>query len=352
MTPEQALRLHHEAFLFDGHNDVAWYLFEGDDVAGRRGRGHLDLPRMREGGFDGGIFAVWIDPNLPHPLERSLEGVERLHAFLQDTPGFRPVLAPADVTAAERRGEVAALIGVEGGYGITDDLSALNRLHRAGMRCLTLAWMAPTAWADASGTAPAHDGLSAFGLRVVERLQELGVVIDVSHASDRAVQQVLERADVPIAATHSGVRAVADHHRNLPDALVERLAAADGVIGINFFSAYLDSRFAREFEELRRRLAGDGPADHETLDRAAGELRPAPLERLLEHIEHAARVAGWEHVGLGSDFDGVASLPDGLRDARDLPRITTALAERGADEASLRALLGENFRRLLETVLA
>ncbi len=347
-TPEQ---LHHRAFLFDGHNDAATHLFAGADLARRREGGHLDLPRMREGGFDGGVFAVWIDPSLPDPLGRSLRGVARLRRYLDSTPGFHPVLAAEDFRRAREWGEIAALIGVEGGYGIADDLTAVDRLAGAGMRCLTLTWMAPTAWADASGGPPVHGGLSRFGRRVVDRLRRLGVAIDVSHASDAAVEQVLERADGPVIASHSGVRAVADHHRNLSDRLLERLAAVDGVVGINFFSAYLDRDFGRAVDRLWRRLGegADGPARDAAV---RAELAPIPFERLLEHIEHALRTVGPRHVGLGSDFDGVAALPEGLRDARDLPRITTALAERGAPPESLEAVLGGNFLRCFGAILS
>jgi membrane dipeptidase len=354
---EPTARLHHRAFLFDGHNDVALEVLRGGDIASRRDRGHLDLPRMREGGFDGGVFAVWIDPELPDPWSRSLSGVSRLREYLEATPGFHPVLTAADLDVARVREEIAAVIGVEGGYGVSDDLEAVDRLHDAGMRCLTLTWMRPTKWADASGAAPVHDGLSAFGQRVVDRLRTLGVAIDISHAADRVAEQLLSRGDGPIIASHSGVRAVSDHHRNLSDALLERLAAADGVIGINFFSAYLDAGFGREVERLKNDLGPYDPERHHDLhaalaDRVAAELEPVPLELLIDHLEHAVRVAGPRHVGLGSDFDGVVALPEGLEDVRGLPRVTDSLARRGVDAESLEAVLGGNFLRFFRTVLS
>ena len=353
-TPEE---LHHRAFLFDGHNDVALKILQGVDITDRREDGHLDLPRMREGGFDGGVFAVWIDPALPEPLQRSLDSVRRLREYLETTSGFQPVLSSADLDAARESGDVAAVIGVEGGYGIEDDLAAVDRLAEAGMRCLTLTWMRPTAWADASGRPSVHDGLSEFGQRVVSRLRSLGVAIDVSHASDRVLEQLLERGDGPVTASHSGVKAVADHHRNLPDNLLERLAAADGVVGINFFSAYLDADFGRRVEQLQRDLGPYDPANHDGLyealkRRVRAELTPVPFELLIDHLHHAIQVAGPLHVGLGSDFDGVVALPDGLDDARDLPRITESLARRGVAPDSLEAVLGGNFLRYFQTVLS
>lgn len=351
MTAEEALRLHHESFLFDGHNDVALRLFAGEDVAGGREGGHLDLPRMREGGFDGGVFAVWVDPEATAPLERTLEGVRRLRAFLEETPGVRPILRAAELETAERSGEVAALIGVEGGYAIEDDVEAVDTLHAAGVRCLTLTWMRPTAWADASGVPAVHGGLTPFGERVVERLRRLGMLVDVSHSADPVVERLLALGDGPLVASHSGARTVARHHRNLPDPLLEGIARSGGVVGVNLFSAYLDERFGRGFEELRERLGVEGSASGARLDRAAGSLPPVPLTRVFEHAEHVASVAGVEAVGLGSDFDGMTHLPAGLRDVRDLPRITLGLAERGWRPAGLRAFLGENFRRVLGAVL-
>jgi len=357
-TPASAAaQLHHDAFLFDGHNDVALKILQGVDIRHRREDGHLDLPRMREGGFDGGVFAVWIDPALPEPFRRSLDGVERLREYLEATPGFHPVLTAADFDVARERDEVAAVIGVEGGYGIEDDLEAVDRLAEAGMRCLTLTWMRPTAWADASGKPPVHDGLSEFGQRVVSRLRRLGVAIDVSHASDRVAEQVLERGDGPITASHSGVRAVSDHHRNLSDQLLERLAEADSVVGINFFSAYLDAEFGREVERLQREVGPYDPTHHDDLyeslkRRVRDELTPVPFECLIDHLDHAIKVAGPRHVGLGSDFDGVVALPEGLDDARDLPRITESLARRGVAPDSLEAVLGGNFLRYFSAILS
>ncbi|MFO7586928.1 MAG: dipeptidase [Gemmatimonadota bacterium] len=356
LSREEALRLHRDVFVFDGHNDLAPRLFEGESLEDRGGRGHLDLARMRRGGLDGGIFAVWIDPDRPEPLRRALEGLERLTRILEDHPGVRVVRDADDLRAARREGRIAVVPGVEGGYGIVDRLQAVARLHEAGMRCLTLAWMRPTAWIDAAGADPVHGGLTAFGRRVVERLASLGVVIDVSHASDAATAEVIDVArvlGVPVAASHSGVRAVADHPRNLPDGLLEAVAATEGIVGINFFSAYLDAAYGRGFRALQERAGPEGAWDMEALARAcARELAPVPFSRILEHAEHALRVAGAEHVGLGSDFDGVAALPEGMRDAGDLPRLTAGLAALGFDAPALEAFLGAAWLRVLSAVLS
>lgn len=352
LVPE-ARRLHRESFVFDGHNDLALRILDGEDPSERTEGGHLDLPRMREGGLDGGIFAVWVPPGSEDPLGRVLEGVEELHRFLSDTPGIRPVLRTSDLEAARAGGEVAAVVGVEGGYGVRspDDVT---RLHAAGVRCLTLTWSSPTAWADAAGAPPRHGGLTRTGRAVVRRLEELGVLVDVSHASDEAARQVLEVAEAPVVASHSGFRAVARHPRNLPDALLEALAATGGVVGVNFFPAYLDEGYGRRFEDLRDRSgrALFTPDGRRALEEAAENLPPVGLDRVAAHVRHGVEVAGEAHVGLGSDFDGVPVLPEGMEDVRDLPRVTAALVREGLSPGTIRGVLGDNFLRVLREVLS
>lgn len=351
-APGTVEELHRAAFVFDGHNDLALRL--GDEPAtGPAAGGHLDPGRMRQGGMDGGIFAVWVEPGPSDPLERTLRGVGRLASWLEAAPGLRPVRTAGDLEDARAAGEAAAVIGVEGAYGVEEELSALDRLFEAGVRCLTLTWMAPTAWADAAGAEPRHGGLTGFGGRVVERLEELGMVVDVSHAADATVEDVLARSVGPVVASHSGARAVADHPRNLPDRLLEGIAASGGVTGVPFFPAYLDEAWGRVCEAVREEMDQGlhTPEGRQALaDRTAG-LPPVGLGRIVDHVEHAVSVAGRGGVGLGSDFDGVPLLPDGMRDVRDLPRLTVRLARRGLSTGTLRAVLGDNFRRVLGEVL-
>lgn len=348
-----AAALHREAFVFDGHNDLALRLLDGEDPSRRTGRGHLDLPRMEDGGLDGGIFALWVDPDAPDPLARTLRGLETLRGFLEETDGIRPVLRARDLDGARRDGDVAAVMGVEGAYGVVDDLAALDRLHAAGARCVTLTWVEPTAWADASGAEPVHGGLTDFGGRVVDRCQELGVLVDVSHASDRATRDVLERARRPVVASHSGCRAVADHPRNLPDDLLAGLAEAGGLAGVNFFPGFLDAEYGRRYDRLRRQGVDlHSPEGREALEEATDDLAPVRLARVADHLEHLLRVAGPGTAGLGSDFDGVAALPEGLEDVTGLPRLTAVLADRGLEEDVIRGVLGGNFRRVLRGALS
>jgi membrane dipeptidase len=363
---------------------MALRILDGADPGGEIPGGHLDLPRMRRGGLDGGIFAVWTDPGATGPLEATLERVDRVRERLEATPGVRLVLRASDLedpagagTEAERRtagrdpaadaergeggdgtadgadpGDVAVVLGVEGGYAVRDDLAAVDRLHDAGVRCLTLTWMEPTPWADAAGADPVHGGLTGFGRDVVERLQRLGILVDVSHAADATTRDVLSRAERPVVASHSACRALADHPRNLPDDLLEGIAGTGGLTGINFFPGYLDTAHGRRFDALRDAGVDPfSPEAREAMEGAAEGLEPVGIARVAEHAAHATGVAGSGAVGLGSDFDGVPTLPAGMSGVEDLPALTRALAGEGVSAGTLRGVLGENFRRVLRGAL-
>lgn len=345
-------RIHRRARVFDGHNDVALRLRD-DPADGPRPGGHLDPDRMREGGLDGGIFAVWIDPGGERPLERALEGVGRLLAWLEADPAMRPVRTADELDAAADDGDIAAVVGVEGGYAVGEDPAAVDRLFGAGVRCLTLTWMEHTAWADAAGPEPRHGGLTALGHRVVDRTRALGMAVDVSHAADATVEDVLARGDGPVIASHGATRALADLPRNLPDRLLAGIGEAGGVAGIDFFPGHLDAAWGRRYEAARRELGPElhSPEGREALARRTSDLPPVGLERVADHLEHVLETAGPRGAGLGSDFDGVPLLAEGMDDVADLPRLTAVLTERGLSEDVLRGLLGGNFLRVLGEVL-
>lgn len=347
-----AARLHREARVFDGHNDLALRL-DDDPAAGPRPGGHLDPDRMREGGLDGGIFAVWVDPGSERPLERALEGVGRLLAWLEADPAMHPVRDADGLDAAAADGGIAAVVGVEGGYAVGDDPAAVDRLFEAGVRCLTLTWMEHTAWADAAGPEPRHGGLTALGHRVVDRMRDLGMAVDVSHAADATVEDVLARGDGPVIASHGGARAVADLPRNLPDRLLAGIGEAGGVAGIDFFPGHLEAAWGRRYEAARREAGPElhGPGGREALRRRTSDLPPVGLDRVADHLEHVLETAGPDGAALGSDFDGVPLLVDGMEDVGDLPRLTAELADRGLPEDVLRGVLGGNLLRVLSEVL-
>lgn len=347
LGPESARRVHHDAFVFDGHNDLAGPLRRGESLEDRDGHGHLDLVRMRAGGLDGGIFAVFIDPDDPDPRSRTFAGLEHLRATLEAHADVDVVLDGASAARApDRQGRVAAVLGVEGGYAIDDDLGVFDDLVEAGMRCLTLTWNSATSWADPAGGGP-HGGLTAFGCRLIERAQTAGVLVDLSHAADSVVRTVIERAERPVVSSHSGLRRLAPLARNLPDDLLEGIAETGGLVGVSFFNGHLSA----EFEEACTPLRARHFASTEELARAVrAEVGTLPMSRLVEHVAHAVRMVGPEHVGLGSDFDGMWALPEGLEDVRRLPDLSAALGPL-FDEAGLTAFLGANWIRVLSASL-
>lgn len=345
-------RLHRDAFVFDGHNDVAGPLRRGESLDDRGGRGHLDLKRMDEGGLDGGIFAVFVDPDptLPDPVDRTRDGLVALREALERHPRVRVVLSARDAAEAARAGDgrIAALIGVEGGYAIDGQLDRVDELFELGMRCLTLTWNEPTAWADPAGGGP-HGGLTPFGLRLCDRLQRLGVLIDLSHASDDVARQVTERAERPVVASHSGMRRLAPLPRNLSDRLLDAIAETGGLVGISLFSGHLSAEFEARFAPLRHREF----ADDEALARAIrAEVGTLPMARVVDHVRHAVRIGGTESVALGSDFDGMWAPPEDLEDVSRLSELSVALVrDEVFDADGLTAFLGTNWLRVLDNAL-
>jgi membrane dipeptidase len=233
------------------------------------------------------------------------------------------------------RGRIAVLLGLEGGHAIEDDLENLGDFRKRGVRYMTLTWNNTNTWADSSNDKPRHGGLARFGRQVVQEMNRLGMVVDVSHCSDETFWDVLEVTRAPIMASHSSVRALVDNPRNLSDDMLRAIARNEGIAMINFGGAFIDPRKATRWKLIQDVLAHLGPS-------------PVPLDLLLDHIDHAVAVAGVDHVGLGSDFDGTLLLPDGVGDVSGFPNVTAGLLERGHSAADIRKILGENVLRVLE----
>lgn len=372
VTPSpRALRLHREALIIDAHADTPteFFLEPGYDFGQRHSRGHVDLPRLREGGVDVQFFIAWVPEELAGRPGASYQHastlIDAIHRVIDRTPGARVVLDSAGIRSAREAGDLAVMIGVEGGHAIENSLEKLRHLHARGARYLTLTWNNSNDWADAAGVRPRHGGLTAFGREVVRELDRLRMLVDVSHVSEDTFYDVLETTVNPVIASHSSARALADHPRNLTDAQLRALAQNGGVVGVNFFPTFLDARYGNEFEkiearalELQRQLTRDhGDPDRarkesrEWRDRGVAALPPVPLTRLVDHIDHMVQVAGIEHVGLGSDFDGIATVPQDLPDIAALPRITDLLIQRGYSDSALRMILGENMMRVIGEVV-
>lgn len=378
----RARRIHAEAIVLDTHIDTTqrlmqpgWNFFERHEpnARGQRGPGargnHVDYPRMREGGLDGLFFSIYMAGSVTGPVavKRSLEQIDAVRRLAETRPDAM-VLATtaAEIRAAHQEGKIAALMGMEGGHMIDESLPVLRDYARLGVRYLTLTHSLNTTWADSSGDKPVHNGLTAFGRDVVRELNRLGVMVDVSHIADKTFEDALATSRAPLLASHSSCRALTGHVRNMTDAMIKALAEKGGVIQINYLNSYIDEplRLAEEarrpqVEAIRKAMAEKYPGPENAEKRmmetiaAVGALQPplpvAQWERIVDHIDHAVKIAGVDHVGLGSDFDG-ASMPEGMEDVTRLPKITEELLRRGYTEPQIKGILGENLLRLMEKV--
>ncbi|MEW6365505.1 MAG: dipeptidase [Acidobacteriota bacterium] len=368
---EVAARIHREAVVVDMHADTLLRVLDaGEDLGWRTARGDIDIPRMREGGLDCQLLAAWPSPVFKQYgfLKRSLDMIDA-HAGLveshpQDLVAARTV---ADIRAAAAAGKIATLAGIEGGHAIENDPRMLSIFARLGVRCMTLTWAMSTEWADSSGDKGTHGGLTPLGRDIVREMNRLGIAVDVSHVSDRTFYDVLDASSKPVIASHSSCRALAASARNLSDDQLRALAAKGGVVGINFYPPFLDAAFGRRLDAMNRRLLPElqkidaqnrGQPGRAWLARnelAKAEARKLPgrvtISRLVDHIEHAVKVAGVDHVGLGADFDGIDAEIEGLEDCSKLPALTAELMRRGFTEQEVKKILGENFLRVLKEII-
>ncbi len=354
-----AQRIHARSILVDGHNDITLYMTDAGYDLGEHSSGlfHTDLSRLKRGGVSAQFFSVWIDPAkyaTNGATGRALKMIDAVYRNVAAHPS-ELVLATtvADIRRAKRDGRVAALLGIEGGYAIEDSLETLRAFHRLGVRYLTLTHSRSTSWAGATTNGPGT-GLTDFGREVVREMNRLGMLVDVSHVSDTTMHDVLDVARVPVIASHSSARALLDAPRNIPDPLLRRIATNGGVVMVNFYNGFLDTNFAAaysrieaEYDALWASYEKDLRAGRAAEQKWAASLPVVPLGRLADHIDHIVRVAGIDHVGLGSDFDGVERTPAGLDDVSCFPNLTVELLRRGYSEKDVRKILGENFLRVL-----
>jgi membrane dipeptidase len=346
--------LHTDAIVIDTHIDTATHLlWRSPDFSTNLADGHVDIPRLRAGGVDAAMFAVWIDEGFSNEdaLKLVLRGIDTIHRTVNSYPDDLIFARnAADVRAAKKHGKIAVLITIEGGRVICDDLGILRMLNELGVCSITLAWGAATGWID-SHNHQRHGGLTAFGREVVHEMQRLNMLVDISHVSEAAFWQVLEIAERPVFASHSSCRALLNHTRNMWDPMIEAMAKNGGVININFFGGFIGANPDTGHVEapLRKPAVYRDPFDR--IAYPVPEPGP-PLSRLIDHFNHAISVAGAEHVGIGSDFDGVTQLPLGMEDMSKLPSLTDGLLKAGHSEKAVRAVLGENDLRLFEQTLS
>lgn len=353
-------RLHRECLVVDGHTDVPMRLDESRvDLTSECPDFHVDLPKLRRGGVDAAFFALYV-PSALSP-EGGWQHALHLHQLVVDQlvpQELELVTSGAQLRDSASRGAVAVLLGLENGRPLQLP-GTLEQCAAMGVRYVTLTHIASHEWCDASTDSAVHGGLAPLGETLVRRMNELGVLVDVSHISDDAVRHVLAVSDVPVIASHSSCRALCDHPRNLPDELIRAIAAAGGVVMANSYPAFLAPEAARA-ADLRLQQLGplllamdqveDPSAAVMARQRLVREwpLPPVPMAAFVDHILHLVAVAGEEHVGIGTDFDGIPEVLVGFEDATRFPDLTLALFERGLDARAIRGILGENFLRVLD----
>lgn len=369
MSISESEALHRRAIIVDGHCDTPYrllrhnvHLDEHDTEA------QADLKMLQESGITATFFASYVPPfyagrgaakfarTLIDVIEREVERRPDALVLTTDSEGIR---------AAKRDGKLAVMIGVEGGHAIEDSLDILRELYSRGARYMTLTHVNTNNWCDSSGDAGRHGGLTEFGREVVRTMNDLGMIVDVSHISDDAFRHVIETTRVPVVATHSSARALCRHPRNMTDDMLRDLAKNGGVCMVNFFSAFISDEVAQVImaaQKSKKKKDGDPTGGTEEMpdDRTDWDTYlqwfqslgcpVATLDQVADHIFHIADVAGVEHVGIGSDFDGVPALPTGLETAAGLPLLTARLLERGMKAGEVEMVLGGNFMRVFEEV--
>ncbi len=362
----EALRIHYNAIVMDGHIDTpSLMLDEGYDFGKRHqpepDRAHVDLPRMFEGGLDAPFFSIYVSasygetPEAPRRARAMIAELKRQVALHPDSIAM--AYSAADVRRITRSGRKAALMGLEGGHALMGSIDTLRALYNAGIRYVTLTHVNTNSWADASQDRPRWNGLNERGERMIREMNRLGMIIDISHVSDSTFFDVVRLSQAPVIASHSSVRALVNNVRNLSDEQLDALARNGGVVMINFFDSMVNPRLTPEvmeevYRRVRERHNGDLRMMWQEISQVMKErnIPPASLDAVIDHIDYVARRIGVEHVGLGSDFDGVSRLPQGLEDVTRLPWITYKLLKRGYSEEDIYKILGGNMLRVLDQV--
>ncbi len=359
--------IHMRGYVFDGHNDLPWELrtnaprlFEDIDIRKPQPKLHTDIDRLRAGNVGAQFWSVFVPSDTMaagNAFQITTEQIELVKKMIARYPDvFELALDADDVDRIRATGKIASLIGMEGGHSIENSIGKLRQLHAMGARYMTLTHSDTLDWADAATDVAKSDGLSEFGEEVVREMNRLGMLVDISHVSPATMHDALRVSSQPILFSHSSAKTIADHPRNVPDDVLAKLPANGGVVMINFFSGFVVPESAAVMQEMfnkRRELRAKYPESKEDQDREWKQWQqthPYPAgdaNILIDHIEHVIKVAGIDHVGLGSDFDGVAKLPVGMEDVSKYPVITELLMQRGYSEADIHKVLFGNMLRVL-----
>jgi membrane dipeptidase len=368
----RAQALHKQVPLIDGHNDYPWALRENAardldrlDIARPQPSIMTDIPRLRAGGVGGQFWSVYVpaDPQElagQNPVTATLEQIDIVHRMMRKYPdAFELALTADDVERIFQKGKIASLIGMEGGHSIDSSLGALRMFHRLGARYMTLTHSRNVPWADSATDTPVLGGLSPFGEQVVREMNWLGMLVDLSHVSPDTMADAIRVSDAPVIFSHSSARAINDVPRNVPDAVLQTLPKNGGVVMVTFVPGFLSPKvtaWGKLQTEQENRLKAQLPSDPAAIKNGVAEwakANPAPRATIADaadHIDHIRKVAGIDHVGLGGDFDGITSVPQGLEDVSKYPALTAELLRRGYKDEDVKKILGLNILRVMRDV--
>jgi membrane dipeptidase len=360
----EAKRIHAEAILIDGHNDLPWMMREkGDpftpviDITKPQPKLHTDIPRLRQGGVGAQFWAAYVPAELMKKgtaIKATLEQIDLIHRMVKRYPDVFEMASTADdIIRIHKTGKIASLIGVEGGHSIDNSLGVLRTFYTLGVRYMTLTHSDNLDWADSATDVPKTRGLTEFGERVVLEMNRLGMLVDISHVSADTMRHTLKVTRAPVIASHSSAFALADHPRNVPDDVLTLVQKNKGVVMVNFYSGFITpegARASRDSVKVYRELRAKYGNDKEFQEVYALWKRDHPMPNgsihdVADHIEHIIKVAGIDHVGLGSDFDGIEKVPAGLEDVSCYPAITQELLNRGYSKDDIHKVLGGNLLR-------
>jgi membrane dipeptidase len=374
----RAQQIHNSAIVIDTHADTPQrFLDEGYDIASTdpNDKGHISLDKARRGNLGAEFFSIWVDPetNQDHFARHTFDLIDSVYEQAARHPDrMMMAFSTADILRAHREHKLAALMGVEGGHSIENDIHLLRDYYRLGVRYMTLSWSNTNEWADSSGDiddpkVQHHNGLTDFGKQVVLEMNRLGMMVDISHVSDKTFWDAIATTKAPVIASHSSARALVNAPRNMTDDMLKAVAKNGGVVDVNFFSGFDDENFrqaiqaqAKDQQAAIQKYMDDMKAqgkpvnyiDVDVIEREwMAKIPRPPFKVLIDHIDHIAKVAGVDHVGLGSDFDGVSgATPQGMDSAADLPKITQGLLERGYSAEDIHKILGGNLMRVFHEV--
>ena len=365
---EEAAALHREAFLVDGHNDLPWqfrtkkdFSFRWIDISKDQKEIHTDIPRLKKGGVGAQFWAAYVPVETrKEAVKATLEQIDIIQRFVKSYPDdLEMAYTVDDILRIRKKGKIASLIGVEGGHSIDNSIGVLRMYYQLGVRYLTLTHTETLDWADSATDDPKNNGLSKFGEEIVAEMNRLGMLVDLSHVSADTMRHVLRITKVPVFFSHSSAFALTDHPRNVPDDVLKLVAKNGGVVMVNFYPGFLTPEAARVLKgmndadrEIRKQFPDREKEQKAALDQWVKEhpLPPTSIHNVVDHIEHIIKTAGIDHVGIGSDFDGINAVPRQLEDVSTYPLITQELLNRGYKKADILKVLGGNALRVMREV--